>query len=299
MAENKLEVIRVKKVVKGHGGHHGGSWKVAYADFTTSLLALFIVLWILSQSPEVRQAVAAYFHDPTGIPTYQPTENLSGGTGNVIFELTQAASSNRSGGPISSNEKAKLADSGKRIMKKILTHPTLASLSGMIRVSMTPDGLRIEISDQTEGTFFELGSAEPKEKLKLVIREIVKELKTLDNPIAIEGHTDARPYAQNDKGYSNWELSADRGNAVRRLMLSMGLPSERISEVRAYAERQPLTGSHPLDERNRRISILVQLKSGDENKPSPLSVTEQDFEPNLLSQAGEQPIKSIADTITQ
>lgn len=281
MANNK-EFVRVKKVVKGHRGHHGGSWKVAYADFTTSLLSLFIVLWILSQSPEVRKAVAAYFHDPTGVPTYQPTENLKGGTGNVIFELTQPATSNRSGGPIASNEKTKLTDTGKRIMKKILTHPALASLAGMVKVVMTPEGLRIEISDQTEGTFFELGKAEPKEKLKLIIGEIVKELKTLDNPIVIEGHTDARPYAQNSRGYSNWELSADRANAVRRLMLSFDLPDERISEVRAYAERKPLEGSHPLDERNRRISILVQLKS-EEEKSTSLSVNEQGLKPNFLN----------------
>jgi len=263
MAKDKQPII-VKKIIKKHGGHHGGSWKVAYADFMTSMLALFIVLWIMSQSPDFRKAVASYFSDPTGVPAVLATQNAlaspGGGVGDYLPIPAKSGNSYKA-----EQEIKKLAKVGKNIQEKLLSQPDLSSISDMIQVTMTPDGLRIEISDRKEGTFFDIGDAMPKEKLKIVLEKIVGELKALDNPVVIEGHTDARQYSHG-ANYSNWELSADRGNVVRRLMIDMGLPEKQFSEVRAYADQKPLPGADPLDERNRRISILVKIQMEPESQ---------------------------------
>ena len=245
---------------------------MAYADFVTAMMALFMVLWILSQGPEVRNSIATYFTDPKGIPILESSQGLIPNSGEGVMDsLPSPARLTGDGqgmGPKNAAamlktseevEEEKLNQAAKKIMKQVMAHPELSKLSTMISVEVSPEGLRIELSDQVEGTFFDIGSAQPKEPLKVALSEIVEVLRDLDNDVAIEGHTDARPYLLN-ASYSNWELSADRGNTVRRLMIHMNLASARISEIRAYADQNPLPGTDPFDGRNRRISVLVKSK---------------------------------------
>jgi chemotaxis protein MotB len=173
--------------------------------------------------------------------------------------------------------------------------PELAEIAKSVQVTVDADGLRVELTDQVEGAFFDSGSAAPKEALRRAVREIVSSLGGADNNLVIEGHTDAHPYIGGDSGYSNWELSAERGNAVRRTLKEMGVPSERIQEVRAYADRRPLAGTDPLEARNRRVSILVQSKFA---PPPPAAV---EGEPAPAAKPGQLPKTngSLVDALKQ
>ena len=273
MADEDQPII-VKKIVKGHAGHHGGAWKVAYADFVTAMMALFMVLWILSQGPEVRNQVAAYFTDPRGIQVIVPQpgtsvmDNVGVGMMDGLPSPTQPMMKDGEGtGPQHmapakgvTTEKETLEEAGKRLMKQIMAQPELSKLSNMVHVEVTQEGLRIELQDRVEGTFFESGSAQPSAVLDKVLTEVAGVLMPLDNEVAIEGHTDAHQYGHGLRGYSNWELSSDRGNAVRKMMVNKGFPPSRVAEVRAFADRRPLDGTDPFDGRNRRISLLVKSK---------------------------------------
>jgi len=301
MAENKRPYI--KKIVKTHGGGHGGSWKVAYADFITSMFALFMVLWIMAQAPEVRKAVASYFMDPRGVPMVQTSHSLLDNIGAGIMDsLTSPVSmtSGQGSGPHFSKpldevreEVKKLTKAGQQLEQVIQTMPTMASLSDMVSVVMTMEGLRIELSDQVEGTFFDSGSSQPNELLRAVINELVAMLSPMENTLVIEGHTDARPYAIGEGGYSNWELSADRSNAVRRLMLNDGFPAARIAEVRAFADRQPLPGTDPLDGRNRRIAILVRFTFTNAAPPLTFPLQTEKPEPPAAQPSAETPASPV------
>lgn len=289
MADDGELKLRPKKIIKKHGGHHGGAWKVAYADFVTAMMALFMVLWILSQGPEVKNAVAAYFTDPRGVPVVQPSKGTLDNMGIGIMDkmpnvgvgakgegsgerfaepLTNEATpkpgdpkQSKGGGPGEGNGAAarKLRDTGEKIAAAIKSNPKLAEVSKAISVRMTDEGLRIELREQQGGTFFDSGSAAPKPALRDVLREVMPEIVKTSQPLVVEGHTDAKPYSAK-AGYTNWELSADRGNALRRMMLGLGATEERVREVRALADRRPLPDMDPLDPRNRRVSILVALE---------------------------------------
>jgi chemotaxis protein MotB len=253
---------------KSHGGHHGGAWKVAYADFVTAMMALFMVLWILSQGPEVKQAIASYFNDPRGLPIPMVNRSSMDNIGIGIMDhmpVSQPLGGGRGSGerfnePLNpmNKEIQKLEEAGEKLVQEMMKQETLAGLTESISVEQTGEGLRIELIDKVEGTFFDIGSAQPREALRTALREINEVLRPLGNSVSIEGHTDARPFPNGATGYSNWELSADRGNTVRRLIIGMGFPEERINEVRAYAERMPLPGTNPLDGRNRRVSVFVK-----------------------------------------
>ncbi|MCC6158050.1 MAG: OmpA family protein [Deltaproteobacteria bacterium] len=290
MADDGELKLRPKKIIKRHGGHHGGAWKVAYADFVTAMMALFMVLWILSQGPEVKNSVAAYFTDPRGVPVVQPSKGTLDNMGVGIMDkmpnvgvgskgegsgerfaeaLTNEATpkpgdpkQKSGGGPGGEGNGAaakKLRDAGEKIAEAIKANPKLAEVSKAISVRMTDEGLRIELREQQGGTFFDSGKANPKPALRKVLREVMPEIVKTSQPVVVEGHTDAKPYSAG-AGYTNWELSADRGNALRRLMLGLGATEERIREVRALADRRPLPDMDPLDPRNRRVSILVALE---------------------------------------
>ena len=260
----------IKKIKKG--GHHGGAWKVAYADFVTAMMALFMVLWILGQSPEVKESISAYFLDPQGIPITQQKNSLLDNKGAGVLDKlpTVSPSGGEGSGPSyvepiqnAQQEKQAMQKAVQRITQKFMESQELKDLADSIKVEMTDQGMRIELMEKSEGTFFEIGSAQPKESLKKAIGAIISSLPPLDNAITVEGHTDARPFLSGDKGYSNWELSADRANAARRVLLQDGVFAGRITEVRALADRMPLAGVDPLDGRNRRVSLFLQSKFTD------------------------------------
>jgi chemotaxis protein MotB len=267
-----MAVVAPRKIIKkGGGGHHGGSWKVAYADFVTAMMALFMVLWIMSQGPEVREKIATYFTDPTGIPIQNTTTSVIEGTGTGFFDKLPVISPMEGGkgsGPnyvkplTADDDQENLKKAAEEIKKQFLESPDLKDLAAAVTVQIDAEGLRIELTDQVEGTFFDLGSTVPKDNLRNAVRQIVGTIQGLENEVVIEGHTDARPYGGGEIGYSNWELSAERGNAVRRVMTRMGFAPGRVTEVRALADRMPLPDTSPLDGRNRRISLLVKNKFG-------------------------------------
>lgn len=263
MNPNVQQPIRIVKKVKGHGGHHGGAWKVAYADFVTAMMALFIVLWILGQSDQMKQSISRYFQKP-GVWK-------EGGYGILPGERTQPLEREVPIEALSSSAKAEryaliqkrkleeqfLQQRAQNLRKKIATAPKLKDLANQIRIQMTGDGLRIDLPDKQNNEFFQVGSAAPKQATVELIGMIARELAALPNPLAIEGHSDSRPFSPG-AAYGNWELSADRANAARRIMEKAGFPQDKIEAVRGYADRQLLIPDKPMDTRNRRVSFLMR-----------------------------------------
>ncbi len=230
-------IIIVRKK-KSHGGHHGGAWKVAYADFVTAMMALFIVLWLLSSDEKVKKAVGGYFQDPTG--QGKQTGSTMAGAGEGIL--------------INEDDMDQLKQKLEAAMKEL---PQIEQLKKNVEMTITNEGLRIELLEKEGGLFFESGSPKPSAKGSELLHLLAEQLSKLPNTLLIEGHTDAKPYPS-ENGYSNWELSADRANGARRLLTEAGIPAERIGQVRGFADRRLRTKNDPLNAENRRISVLVQ-----------------------------------------
>jgi chemotaxis protein MotB len=238
MTAKSQPIIIIKK--KGrHGGHHGGAWKVAYADFVTALMSLFIVLWLMGQSDRVKQAVAGYFNDPRG--TARLLGTTMSGTGKTVTAETN-------------DNLKKLKE---KLEAEIKAKKELEKLSKQIEITITPEGLRIELLEGKNGTFYQSGSARLSASGQELLSLLAGELKTLPNSLLIEGHTDATQYST-DANYSNWELSADRANAARRLMQQNGVRQDQVTQVRGYADQLLRVKNNPYDPSNRRISILVK-----------------------------------------
>jgi chemotaxis protein MotB len=242
-------VIIIKKKKGHHGGHHGGAWKVAYADFVTAMMAFFLVMWLVTQGKDVRAAVGGYFRNPGVFESQYGQGVLPGGRG-----VDDAASDAAPG--VDAARKA-LEDASRLIQERLDQNPAFASLRDQIEFTVTPDGLRIDLIDQDESSFFDSGSALFRGEAEQILAVIGRELGTLGNQVAIEGHTDSRQYASGDR-YSNWELSADRANAARRALEQYGLTRSQVSAVQGYADRLLRIPDNPLDSRNRRVSILVK-----------------------------------------
>ena len=238
MAPKGAQPIIIIKRTGGHGGHHGGAWKVAYADFVTAMMALFIVLWLMGSSEKVKKAVAGYFNDPKG------TASLLGTTMSGDGVAVTATKDNM--------EKLK-----EKLEQEIKARKELEKLSKQIEITVTPEGLRIELIEDKNGTFFQSGSARLSGNGQDLLALLAGELKTLPNNLLIEGHTDATQYSS-DAGYTNWELSADRANSARRLLQGDGVRSDQVTQVRGYADQLLRVKSDPYDPSNRRISILVK-----------------------------------------
>jgi chemotaxis protein MotB len=236
----------------GHGGHHGGAWKVAYADFVTAMMALFIVLWLLSSSSKQTQiAISGYFKDPSG--TASKTGTTLAGTGENL-QLTK-------------QDMSKLKD---QLQKSIQKMVDLDKLKKNIEMTVTAEGLRIELIESEKGTFFESGSATLNKSGQELLTLLAAELGKVPNHISIEGHTDAKPFT-GKSSYSNWELSSDRANAARRLMQRPeGLRSDQVSQVRGFADQRLRNLKDSFDPANRRVSIIVQyINSAPEETATP------------------------------
>jgi len=247
---DKRPIIIVRKKAHGHAGHHGGAWKVAYADFVTAMMAFFMVMWIIGMDQNVRNSIEGYFSNPVG---YKKGYNagrspLSSGSSPAVVQTTPVSLLSRQ------EEEKDLEKKGTEIKDK-LKEAGLTAIGDRIEIIKTSDGLRIELAEGGNGQeFFALASASMTETMKKTLEIIAGELSPLHNPIIVEGHTDAAQYAGM---YSNWELSADRANAARRTMEGAGLNSARVVEVRGMADRQLRNPGNPLDPRNRRITILL------------------------------------------
>ncbi len=236
MAQPRPFIIIKKKV--GHGGHHGGAWKVAYADFVTAMMALFIVLWLLNTSKQVQEAVGGYFKDPSGKSKMVGTD--MNGAGDSVA--------------LSKEDMPKLKE---ELQRRVRQMSDFDKLKNQIEMTVTAEGLRIELLETATGTFFDVGKPAPNDDGKELLSLLAQELGKLPNRVSIEGHTDSQPYAGVGE-YGNWELSTDRANAARRLMQRTGLRDDQVAQVRGYADQMLRRQDAPLDPSNRRISVIVQ-----------------------------------------
>jgi chemotaxis protein MotB len=239
MPDTKTTIV-IKKKVAGHGGHHGGAWKVAYADFVTAMMSLFIVLWLMNSSASVKQAVAGYFQDPAGVGNLTGTNKEGKGQAGKVVVVTK-------------DDMPKLMEQIERALQSL---PDFKKLKNQISMTITSEGLRIELLETEKGMFFESGSAVPTPVCVELLRALAVQLGEMPNHVLIEGHTDARPFVGR-RNYSNWELSTDRANQARALMESSGLRPAQVAQVRGFADQSLRDPAHPNDAANRRISVVV------------------------------------------
>ncbi len=254
--EAKRPIIIIKKK-SGHGGHHGGAWKVAYADFVTAMMALFIVLWLMNSSKQVQEAVGGYFKDPTGKSKRVGTAEIGSGEN---FTLTK-------------DNMPRLKEELQKVVRQV---SNFDKLKNQIEMTVTAEGLRIELLESSSGTFFESGSPVLNDDGKELLGALAQELGKMPNRVSIEGHTDAKPYS-GQRDYGNWELSADRANSARRLMQANGLAANQVSQVRGYADQKLRVPENPLDSSNRRISLIVRyvVKDEEERQATPAEIQEE------------------------
>jgi chemotaxis protein MotB len=256
-ARGGKKVVIVKKKVAGHGGHHGGSWKVAYADFVTAMMAFFMVMWILGMDDQTKAAVEGYFSNPVGYRKGYGAGSSPIAIGSTMAKVQQT--------PlrlvVRANEEKAFAQVKERIESQLNATDSLARLNADIEVQVTRDGLRIELIESGKGdVFFPNGSARMHATTALVLQLVGKELSTISQSVIIEGHTDAARFGPGAT-YTNWELSADRANAARRVLETAGVGSGRLVEVRGYADRQLRVPANPTSPSNRRISLLLPFTS--------------------------------------
>jgi chemotaxis protein MotB len=240
--DGSLAPIIVIKKKKGHGGHHGGAWKVAYADFVTAMMALFIVLWLLSSSEKVQKAVGSYFTDPSGVGKMMGS-TMAGAGESISLNVDKMEG---------------LKDKLEQAMKQL---PKFQEIKDQVKITITGEGLRVELLETAKGMFFERGSAHPSDNGKEILLSLSKEMGKLTNHIVIEGHTDSKPFS-NDGSYTNWELSADRANSARRIMEDTGLRPGQVKQIRGFADQQLRKPDDPENANNRRVSVIVQYKEG-------------------------------------
>jgi chemotaxis protein MotB len=254
-----------RKIVKkrgGHGGHHGGAWKVAYADFVTAMMALFIVLWIVGQSKNVKDAVAAYFKDPTVFQSGATTVLKGGaGAGAPIGPKNSAPPppTTEARGKTRDADREALEATAAALREEIHRQANLAHLEDKIKIELAEEGLRIQLVETTQGIFFDVGSARIKPAAQELLGLIGREVGKLPNHVTLEGHTDSRPYV-GLPSYTNWELSTDRANTARRVLDASGLRPDQVDSVVGYANRRLANASDPLDAANRRVSIIVRFQ---------------------------------------
>ena len=273
------EVI-IKKIKKGgHGGHHGGAWKVAYADFVTAMMAFFLLLWLLAATTEEQKRGIAEYFTPESFSVSSPGAEAGvlageGVTGEgttqadsraptVVLQLvpTQATGADATEDDVEElmreREEEAFEEAQDAIRQAIQADPTLAELADQLLMDMTPEGLRIQIIDHEGGSMFPSGSAAMKASTRALIGQISQVINELPNKVVISGHTDATPF-QTEGGYTNWELSSDRANAARRALVEGGVPFERIVQVTGKADTEPFDASDPFLPENRRISIVLR-----------------------------------------
>lgn len=269
LAQRPIVIKRIKKVA---GGHHGGAWKIAYADFVTAMMAFFLLMWLLSSaSQSTLHGISEYFKTPlkvamSGGSGSGERENIikGGGTDFSRSEGQVQKGSNRD--KIIEKEKRmarerieriKLEGLKKKIEEAIEANPALKQYENQLLLDITNDGLRIQIVDEQNRPMFAIGRAELQPYTKTILREIGIMLNDVNNKISLSGHTDARQYPRGDKGYSNWELSADRANASRRELIAGGMDANKVLQVIGLSSAVMHDTNDPFNPVNRRISIVV------------------------------------------
>ena len=282
MAEKKLQPIIIKRIKKGGHALHGGAWKIAYADFVTAMMAFFLLMWLLGSTAKGElQGIASYFASPVkvamqgGDGSGNSSSVIPGGGNNLakVYGQERRADSESKNNPRSIDtiraERARIdAQRIKALQSKIdamiTENPRLNEYRSQIRIDVTPDGLQIQIVDHQNRPMFDSGSALVKPYMRDILREIGAALGGVENRISLAGHTDAAPYGNGERGYSNWELSADRANASRRELVSAGMPDAKLGRVVGLAASDLLEPDNPRAAVNRRITITVLTHEAEE-----------------------------------
>lgn len=283
MAEKKLQPIIIKRIKKSGHAVHGGAWKIAYADFVTAMMAFFLLMWLLGSTAKGElQGIAAYFSSPlkvamTGGDGAGNSSSVIPGGGN---DLTKVHGQVRRSDSETEKERRMSIDTARaerarqdaarikalqsKIDAMITENPRLNEYKSQIRIDVTPDGLQIQIVDNQNRPMFDSGSALVKPYMRDILREIGAALGGVENRISLAGHTDSAPYGNSDRGYSNWELSADRANASRRELVSAGMPDAKLGRVVGLAASDLLEPDNPRAPANRRITITVLTREAEE-----------------------------------
>jgi chemotaxis protein MotB len=268
------QVIVIKKKNRGgHGGHHGGAWKVAYADFVTAMMAFFLLLWLLSSTTEEQKmGIAYYFNPPNNATQSGGGAGIMGGQsavnteGQAPFDAPSIPPQavNNEDLAVMAKDDALFRQVAEELKKAVMNIPQLKSLLDNLQVDITPEGLRITLRDSEGRALFADGRAEMLPHTQQLLTLVAAVVQPMPNQLAIGGHTDVAPFAEgtgrvgdNDAAYSNWELSADRAQAARRLLVREGVPERRIDRVAGFAGQTPLLPDAPADVRNRRITVVV------------------------------------------
>jgi chemotaxis protein MotB len=304
MAEERVRPIVVKKIKKVSAGHHGGAWKIAYADFVTAMMAFFLLMWLLgSASKATLEGISEYFKMPLkvalqGGPAVAASDSVikSGGGKDLTKKQAQVKSVEDTKvkeklvdvtdakKALEKAEAEKLEELKSKIEKAIEDSPTLSKFKKQLLLDITSEGLRIQIVDEQNRAMFASGKAEMQPYAQQILQEIGKMLNGVTNKISLSGHTDAALYSNGDKGYSNWELSSDRANASRRELIAGGMDETKLLRVVGLASASLFNKENPLDPSNRRISIIVMNKQAEEN------ATKDDGALNLSSAASQTDI---------
>jgi chemotaxis protein MotB len=315
----KLQPIIIKRVKKGGHAAHGGAWKIAYADFVTAMMAFFLLMWLLGSTTEGdKKGIADYFGSPLKVALMSSGsgagdsshlikgggEDLTRTTGQVKRGDITAERSTINMHALKTEqiraEIARLEELKRKVEEKIAANPKLAPLRSQIKLDMTRDGLRIQIVDDAGRAMFDSGSAVVQPHMRELLREIGAVLGEVPNRLTLEGHTDAMPFSAGDRGYSNWELSADRANSSRRELVAGGLPDDRTLRVQGLAASSPFDRNDPEAPANRRISIIVMNREAEDRffrtTPEPVE-PEASIAPALAPQLGPATASRPADTV--
>ena len=279
----KLQPIIIKKVKKGGHAAHGGAWKIAYADFVTAMMAFFLLMWLLGSTTEGdKKGIADYFASPLKVALLGGGsgsgdsshvvkgggQDLSRSNGQVRRGDVEAQRSTINLHVLKEQQKkaeiTRLEQLKEQIENDLRNNAKFAQFSSQIKLDMTKDGLRIQIVDEHQRPMFDVGSAAVKPYMRELLRAIGGILTEVPNRLTLEGHTDATPFGNNDRGYSNWELSSDRANASRRELMAGGLEENRVVRVQGLASSSPFVADDPLDPQNRRISIIVMNREAED-----------------------------------
>ncbi|CAN5432192.1 hypothetical protein BH10ACI2_BH10ACI2_13690 [soil metagenome] len=248
-----------KKKARAHGGHHGGAWKVAYADFVTAMMALFLVLWLVSQADtKLKQAIAAYFRSP-GV-----FDSMQGGILSNAKKVSKEPSPNTS-----KDDEQALYSVAQSMQKQFSTRPEFSRSKERVKIEVTDEGLRIQIIDKADKVAFPSGSADLTDDARAILTEIASGICGLPNKINIGGHTDSRVFPSNN-GYTNWELSTDRANSARRVLEAGCVKSDQIHRIVGFADTMPMVPEDPYSPANRRISITVLRLAPEADKAKPV-----------------------------
>jgi chemotaxis protein MotB len=281
MSEQKAPIV-VKRIKKVAGGHHGGAWKIAYADFVTAMMAFFLLMWLLGSTAKGDlEGIAEYFKTPLkvamqgGSGSGDSSSVIKGGGADLTRKDGQVKRGETEAEKKSYNlkaaqaeierlETARLKQLKNRLEVAIDANPTLKQFKRQLLIDITSEGLRIQIVDEQNRPMFNLASAELQPYTRVILHEIGQVLNDVPNRVSLSGHTDAKPYANGARGYSNWELSADRANASRRELITGGMDEAKMLRVVGLASSVPFGQAAPLDPVNRRISIIVMNKRTEE-----------------------------------